>query len=184
MSISFTVRGRGEFPIDMLRRNAATPIDEDSRKAIDATYDNGGDIGRRSVRLRSEDSHPLSFRWRSFGWPVIEKTADAVASSDGDVHPWTIAISVHHDGRIAKATMSCDRLDPNGQIVGMLAGTILDLTRNMPELHGMAHYLHNGCIGLVARMAAEIDGRQSEDFRSHRSKIAWMPGFDLEIEIS
>lgn len=66
---AFTVEGRGQFPLDMLRYDACYPADSDTVSQIDAEDEPGK---RRRVRLlTSRDTPPTSDRWSSFGWRVI-----------------------------------------------------------------------------------------------------------------
>lgn len=75
---TFTVKGSGEFPKDMLRYDccrAATP--EDQAK-IDWTYDDPVPDGTGGLYLREvtlvtdrSDFAPTGARWRSFTWKVV-----------------------------------------------------------------------------------------------------------------
>lgn len=64
----FTVRGRGEFPIDMLRYDQCCPKSQDDvRTMVDR-------LTEREVRLRmfsGSREGPTEERWASFGWPVV-----------------------------------------------------------------------------------------------------------------
>ena len=66
--ITFTVSGRGSFPLDMLRYDASWPlngIDVDQiRSSIDAEF-----TKRYEVTLMSH-SMPTEDRWESFGFDV------------------------------------------------------------------------------------------------------------------
>jgi hypothetical protein len=66
---TFIVEGRGEFPLDMLRRDEAFPRDTESAHAI-ATPDSPKAAPRR-VRLGTHGFGPNLDRWLSFGWTVI-----------------------------------------------------------------------------------------------------------------
>jgi hypothetical protein len=62
---TFTVKGTGEFPFDMLRYDAAWPNASDDAAKMGAR-------GWRSVRLTTQQNGaPTAARWESFGWKVI-----------------------------------------------------------------------------------------------------------------
>lgn len=60
----YTVKGRGIFPLDMLRYDACWPRDS---KAVE-------EIGNRELRSLDLTSNqpPSKERWSSFGWHVIK----------------------------------------------------------------------------------------------------------------
>jgi hypothetical protein len=58
-----TVEGSGQFPIDMLRYDAAFPHTEPDSYTIMET-------GKRSVCLLTQ-IRPTEPRWESFGWKVV-----------------------------------------------------------------------------------------------------------------
>lgn len=64
----FHVRGRGEFPIDMLRYDDCQPRDHADISAI-----NGGEYNheRRTVTLTTSERYVHAARWASFGWTVV-----------------------------------------------------------------------------------------------------------------
>lgn len=78
--ISYTVEGRGEFPIDMLRYAQAWPQTPDDAAAITNTmifYDAQGNrtdpVRKFRVRLNAvteRDLHMVTKRWESFGCRV------------------------------------------------------------------------------------------------------------------
>ena len=82
---AFTVRGSGEFPLDMLRYDncvAATP--EDQQK-IDWKYGDDHPEGtgvhyRREVKListfNSKHERPTAGRWASFTWAISKVEGD------------------------------------------------------------------------------------------------------------
>lgn len=80
--VTFVVRGRGDFPFDMLRYDSAAPATgEDVASMITEKYsdaENGwSPTTPRSVKLRrfypaGGTAAPNVERWRSFGWSVIE----------------------------------------------------------------------------------------------------------------
>lgn len=65
----FTVRGRGSFPIDMLRYDRATPYNEVDSNSISRAMHVGPwesvDVELISQRPPTED------RWASFSWQVV-----------------------------------------------------------------------------------------------------------------
>lgn len=61
----FVVRGTGDFPLEMLSRDAAWPASEDDAVVM---YRDGEE---RTVRLHSVVT-PHVHRWRSFDWNVLE----------------------------------------------------------------------------------------------------------------
>lgn len=62
----YYVSGRGAFPIDMLRHDAAWPAGSEDAAKIEWTFIKRHDL---SIRLRSH-SKPNIDRWSSFGWSV------------------------------------------------------------------------------------------------------------------
>ncbi len=79
----FTVRGRGEFPLDMLRYDSCWPQQSVDADKISPTYDtlsseSREDLGRRDVflckhtRLKTEPVATTG-RWHSFGWDVVKE---------------------------------------------------------------------------------------------------------------
>lgn len=69
-----TVRGRGDFPIDMLRYDACFPKTAEDASAISGEG-LGGILNERIVKLirRSpSDGPPTAGRWSSFGWTVLD----------------------------------------------------------------------------------------------------------------
>lgn len=63
----FTVEGRGEFPLDMLRYDSCYP-----RFVEDVTKMRGNE--RRSIAMVTQSQFaPTAGRWKSFGWKVVEK---------------------------------------------------------------------------------------------------------------
>lgn len=78
---TFTVRGRGEFPLDMLRYDCCWPRRSEDVMKIqpgyhDATADSRNELGVRDVDLAmytpiKRGSFTEVGRWRSFGWEVV-----------------------------------------------------------------------------------------------------------------
>ena len=70
---TYTVSGRGEFPLDMLRYDEcgfATQADRSS--ALGELVPSTHVPGRRNIEMVSESGrHPTVGRWESFGWTVI-----------------------------------------------------------------------------------------------------------------
>ena len=75
---TFTVTGRGPFPLDMLRYDSAWPVDTTDARAIEASFDpnlNSGEPRARrwTVRLNSADRQtPTRGRWDSFNVTVVD----------------------------------------------------------------------------------------------------------------
>lgn len=65
---TFTVRGRGPFPIDMLRHDRATPATEQDSGAITRTFSRDQGIAVHEVRVLALKVTPA--RWQSFGYTV------------------------------------------------------------------------------------------------------------------
>jgi hypothetical protein len=64
---TWTVRGIGLFPFDMLRYDYCWPASErDSAK-----IENRGHSKTREITLRSLAPEPTLARWKSFGWEVV-----------------------------------------------------------------------------------------------------------------
>lgn len=84
-TIHYAVRGRGEFPRDMLRRDESVfATADDSNLAY-----NGGQaetLPERTVNLRMPDrgqyDSPNSKRWESFGWKVVDTFRTPVCMSE------------------------------------------------------------------------------------------------------
>jgi hypothetical protein len=57
------VEGSGQFPIDMLRYDRATPHQQSDASAI-------MEDGKRRLEVRMDDK-PTVGRWESFGWRVL-----------------------------------------------------------------------------------------------------------------
>lgn len=65
----FTVTGIAQFPTDMLRYDAAYPVDQTNRH-IAPYFDKTAEyLIPRSVNLKSAHE-PTIDRWKSFGWTV------------------------------------------------------------------------------------------------------------------
>jgi hypothetical protein len=62
----FTVVGRGDFPIDMLRYDECKFATDADETAAGIGYISG----RRSVTVISETKRPTPARWESYGWIV------------------------------------------------------------------------------------------------------------------
>lgn len=181
---TFTVEGRGEFPMDMLRRDRCDAADEASRTALEATYDNGGDIGRRCVTLATDERLITEDRWRSFGWPVVE-------GGDGPPRPvYQVVFQVHesraHGSPVATIPVAVDNLDPDGQIVGELGRAVSAATAREPRLNGQGPYLYAALHGLFAitRARMETEFRRNGRVDDISSRTVWTPDFAIEIRIS
>jgi hypothetical protein len=72
-SIKFTVKGKGHFPMDMLRYDGCFP--RDSRDVERLTYFEQDDPARTITlitRTTLKVWTPTAARWASFGWQVVE----------------------------------------------------------------------------------------------------------------
>lgn len=70
-TFTFTVRGSGEFPYDMLRYDACWPYSE-GHDSPHLSSPNGH--GPRTVVLQTQNPHaPTVRRWESFTWKVLGK---------------------------------------------------------------------------------------------------------------
>ena len=67
--ITYTVQGRGTFPIDMLRYDGAHPVDQESVEAIENIHRGHG---LRQVRLEADRC--TVGRWNSFLWGITPET--------------------------------------------------------------------------------------------------------------
>jgi len=73
----FTVEGRLQFPLDMLRYDACYPSDSEDVHAIHATMDVKSRIEQSSrgvpfrITLVTRYPGPTKERWSSFGWRVV-----------------------------------------------------------------------------------------------------------------
>jgi hypothetical protein len=66
----FSVRGRGAFPIDMLRYDQATPVSSGDASLIEQTFQPRNRSHDIIVQLRTALHAPTVGRWESFGWKV------------------------------------------------------------------------------------------------------------------
>tara|TARA_Y100001951_G_C11105105_1_gene164264 strand:+ start:93 stop:377 length:285 start_codon:yes stop_codon:yes gene_type:complete len=65
----FIVRGKGAFPLDMLRYDKCYPLDG----SFSGVFRNGRTDTLIDVRLRSDKDRLLTpDRWNSFGWGIVE----------------------------------------------------------------------------------------------------------------
>ena len=70
-AITFTVVGKGAFPLDMLRYDTCWPGREVDSGLV--AHDFAGIDQSRTVNLKGLKV-PTIARWRSFGWEVIDLT--------------------------------------------------------------------------------------------------------------
>lgn len=69
MAKLFTVEGRGEFPMDMLRYDECDFVSKTTKAVAE-----GGTLMRRQITLVTSNQYaPTIGRWKSFGWDVVEK---------------------------------------------------------------------------------------------------------------
>ena len=68
------VEGRGSFPFDMLRYDAAFPYEQEDAGKLEAHHNER----RRVVLCRRgvNENSGTEGRWKSFGWPMLLATAD------------------------------------------------------------------------------------------------------------
>lgn len=71
---AFTVKGQGNFPLDMLRYDGCWPrSSSDSSEIIESMQEiaiRGTDV--REIRLESATGNLTAGRWNSFGWTITE----------------------------------------------------------------------------------------------------------------
>ena len=67
--MKFYVRGRGEFPFDMLRYDAAYPTGPGDASGMYG----GWDTKTRTVQLETNRNTFTPARWASFGWAANEE---------------------------------------------------------------------------------------------------------------
>jgi hypothetical protein len=70
----FTVEGRGQFPVDMLRRDACYPESEQDSGLITLTFDRVPGVAVRihlERRVMSKSWAPTTGWWETFGWKVL-----------------------------------------------------------------------------------------------------------------
>jgi hypothetical protein len=60
---TFTVEGRGHFPIDMLRYDRCCPYEQEDVQWMSGT-------NQRSAKMISHMGPPTVDRWKSFSWDV------------------------------------------------------------------------------------------------------------------
>ena len=104
---TYTVTGKGSFPLDMLRYDVASPADAKSAALIKASsrraraFFGYPEIYRYSVRLVSA-YEPTLGRWESFGWEVSDvssaRTAKNNPRSTGYVAAKIRANTAHRNG--------------------------------------------------------------------------------------
>ena len=78
-SIEFTVEGKSDVPLDMLRYDACRPATESDSTTINTTIVFPYVSGRKdkpTFTIRLKGLKPPTFaRWRSFGWEVVEASS-------------------------------------------------------------------------------------------------------------
>ena len=73
---SFTVRGRGPFPVDMLRYDQCWPVFPDDADKIRDSLMNPSYKDTREIQLNSTKSFSTDARWSSFGWYIDMQTVE------------------------------------------------------------------------------------------------------------
>lgn len=66
---TFTVRGKGKFPVDMLRYDKCWPASMDDAAVMEDLIVEPV-VGRVDIKLTSI-SRPTYDRWKSYGWYVL-----------------------------------------------------------------------------------------------------------------
>ena len=66
--ISYTLKGRGAFPVDMLRYDACYPATETDSSRIIASHT---PHHHNEVEIRVSGWRCTEARWASFGWKVV-----------------------------------------------------------------------------------------------------------------
>lgn len=66
----YKVRGRGPFPIDMLRHDQAWPVSPDDSAKISIGIEHDAAYDWRTIFLNGV-ARPSVARWKSFTWEVI-----------------------------------------------------------------------------------------------------------------
>jgi hypothetical protein len=73
--LHFTVKGRGEFPVDMLRYDEAKPATPGDQALVsshtDPYTDSSEEITVNLVISGAEFRTPSADRWKTFGWEVL-----------------------------------------------------------------------------------------------------------------
>lgn len=70
----FKVKGKGRFPIDMLRYDHCFPLQSDDAAKIAATFEHYYSDETVEITLVSyfgKPNYPTEGRWASFGWTVF-----------------------------------------------------------------------------------------------------------------
>ncbi len=80
IQVQYTVRGVGDFPIDMMRYDNSHPFSEEDSHKIERSFTEGeGETPSDPIRLCRwvEDQQAANYwsahrqRWQSFGWEVV-----------------------------------------------------------------------------------------------------------------
>jgi hypothetical protein len=79
IQVQYTVKGAGEFPIDMMRYDNSHPFSEEDSHKIERTFDPAEGVMLDPIRLCRwvEDQQAANYwsahrqRWQSFGWEVV-----------------------------------------------------------------------------------------------------------------
>jgi len=69
-AIEFTVEGKNEFPLDMLRYDICWPASESNSRLIEASFSDHARGDVRRIELKGLKL-PTVARWASFGWAVL-----------------------------------------------------------------------------------------------------------------
>lgn len=121
----FIVEGRGEFPLDMLRRDHARPVSADSRRMTEATLEKNPELfeasegtgyRRYQVVLETDlQAAPTTARWESFRFRVVEVGSGLFGMVSEDTR---LNVQRHPVGTTGsqRAGMSDDRLREAGGV--------------------------------------------------------------------
>ncbi len=69
---TFTVEGKGHFPIDMLRYDECFPNDQNSAAAIANSQWGDGNVKIHLAAWQPKRWKPTEKRWESFLWKIIQ----------------------------------------------------------------------------------------------------------------
>lgn len=75
---TFTFKGHGPFPLDMLRYDSCWPKAGSDVKQIEWSLDWTEQRKERFVTLEA-DNEPTIERWKSFGWRLVQSEARRAA---------------------------------------------------------------------------------------------------------
>lgn len=68
---TFSVEGRGSFPVDMLRYDQCWPTSEVDASHVMATFERRTGVREARIVFLTGLTTPTDGRWESFGWRVV-----------------------------------------------------------------------------------------------------------------